>query len=247
MDFAGGHSPPYGTSHVERFTPVWNNRVFVAAVVDEFRQRGGGFRFAVDEEHLAGSAVGDEVLEPPFEILGVGVSRQAIEHFDACIQRQVLVEDVQLFLPLDDPSAERILSLPADDDDGVTLVGHAVSQVMADAAVLAHAAGGNDDEWAFHAVQRRALFDRFDDVQLGEVEQIVVAVENPLRFVVHDVGVLPIDFRQPRGERAVEKHGNPWQMAALPQVVQEEQNLLSASETERGNDHLPGKRRPRRE
>ena len=96
----------------------------IAVGAQQSGERVLGGRLTVNEMHrqLARTATAYRG-QPSLQLVAIGVGAVAVENLDARAERNVLSEDLQRWPSLDDPAAERVLGLEADDEDGVALIG----------------------------------------------------------------------------------------------------------------------------
>lgn len=107
---------------------------------------------------------------------------------------------------------------------------------MYDAAVFAHPACRDHHEWPFATVQCDAFVLRPDVSQAFEIEDVIVSVSMWHGRGVHRVGMRSMDFRQSRGQRAVDKYGHAAHDIFVTQFVQSMHQHLSAAQTEGWHD-----------
>ena len=98
---------------------------------------------AVVDEHAAGFF--REAFQPGEQAVAVGVAADAGESAHLGGDADVFAKELDLLRALDDLAAERALGLIADEEDGGLFAPEVVLQMVADAAGVAHAAGGEDD------------------------------------------------------------------------------------------------------
>jgi len=193
-------------------------------------------RLAVDEESLF--AMGHEGFEEASEFVAVGVGTEAVEHFDLCFTFVFFSEDSDVGLAFDEPSAEGVGGLEADDEDGVFVAADVVFEVMADATGFAHAAGGDDDAGVSAAVDFLAVLDIADVVAVVGAEDVSCLPLELARVRIEEFGMKAKDFGGVDGEGAVDEGGDLGDQPLLLELVQEIDDHLCSADAEGGDDDL---------
>ena len=99
---------------------------------------------AVDDKDMLRPG-GVEVAHPTDEMVMVGVGGQALEVDDLRADGDLLAEHLHALCPLEQVAAQRPGRLEADEHDAALRTPEVVLEVVADAARVAHAGGGDDD------------------------------------------------------------------------------------------------------
>ena len=138
------------------------------------------------------------LLEPPGQVVAVGVAREAVEDVDGGVQVVPLVQDLDPFDPLGDLPAERPLGLVADDHDGVVGVVDDVPEVVADPPRLAHPRRGDDHHRARQVVEPPRVVPARAELDVLRAEVHRVLVHQPPRPGRVGLGMVAVDVGQPR-------------------------------------------------
>jgi len=123
----------------------------------------GDLRVAVDHEDLLG--VGIVALDPPQQAVPVGVGGQAVEVDDLGPDGDLLAEELHRRDAVDEPPAQAAFRLEAHEDHGTLRPPQVVLQVVADAAGVAHAGGGNDDAGGLVLIEGPGFLAGLGDLQ----------------------------------------------------------------------------------
>lgn len=96
----------------------------VAGGAQRVRECRGLVDFAVDEEEFLAAA--RQGVGVGFQFAGVGVGAESVHHHDLGLELVPLAVNVDVLVSFDDPPAQRVHRLEADDQDRVPLVFHCV-------------------------------------------------------------------------------------------------------------------------
>ena len=208
---------------LQPFGPVLRHRVI--AVVDEHKARFSG-----------------KAVQPVRQTFPVRVAGQAAELPHRGAHRHRLPEQLDFLCPLQQGAAQRARRLISHEQHGTFRPPQVVFQMMADAARVAHAGGGNDDLGRGVGVDGHRIFLCFADVQAGEGQRILAVLHQRQRLLVKAVAeIFPEDGGGFAGQRAVHNHREPVMAvdAALRLDLAEEiQQLLCAAHRKAGNDQI---------
>ena len=99
--------------------------------------------------------------------------------------------------------------------DGTILTPQVVFQMMEHTARVSHAAGRNDDHWAWHVIDGPRFFRCFSIMDVGHVDEAspLFLIDGPCLFIIlirieeHDLGCF-------NGHRAINHNGNSWKLTA---------------------------------
>jgi hypothetical protein len=115
-----------------------------------------------------------------------------------------------------------------------------VLEVMADAARVAHAAGGDDDEETAQPVDRLGIFHAFGSMQQPGIERM-----QQVAAVFQFVGMPHEHFRCAVGERRIDEDARFRNLLLRHQPDEIRHQFLRALHGERGNDQRAAARRRR--
>ena len=195
---------------------------------------------AVDHKDLLGS--GAEAADPLQQMIPVGVGGQTGEIDDAGVDGDLLTEELDALGALQQTAAQRALTLIAHKDHGGLGAPQIVLQVVANAAGIAHAGGGDDDLGALVGVQGLGLLGRLGQGQAGEGEQVLSALYHFDGLLVQITPqITGVDLGGLGGQRTVHHHlevGDGLDHALVLDLAQEIEKLLSAAHGEGGDDDV---------
>ena len=175
-------------------------------------------------------------LEPRQQLALVGVAAQFVEAGHFRPHRHRLAEDAHLLPLLHQLAAQRVGGLEAGDEHRVARVLDVVAQVVQDAALLAHARGGDHDERAVQIVQLLRFGGLADVVQPLEAERVLAVLQPRERFGVEAFRVLAEDRVTLTASGLSDEDGDVGDALVVEQLVQQQHELLRAADGEGGDD-----------
>ena len=128
--------------------------------------------------------------------------------------------------------------LIADDHYRVIRVLNIVVQMMDNTSRFAHARSGDDHTRSFFIVQCSRFFGIANELQALESENVVVAFQYLIRFIIEAFGVFAEDLGRFHRERAVNIHRQVGQQSFVLQIIQLIDKVLRSADTECRNDDL---------
>ena len=200
-------------------------------------EAGEGFALvllAMDEEDGLGLGVADVAEE--FEAVGVGAV--GVEGLDFGLHGEFVAEDADLLFAVLDAAAEGVFGLVADEEDEVLGVFDAVLEMVEDAAVFAHAGGGDDDGWRFRGGNGFRFLDGLGEGEPVGLDDGTDLPAQGVGFVVEIVGILFKDAGDGLGHGAVDEDGDGRDFAAVAELDEVVDDFLGAAEGERGDEDL---------
>ena len=147
-----------------------------ALVVEGLGKQLGDRAVAVDHKDLLGG--GGEAADPVQQVGAVGVGAEALEIHNAGVDGDLLPEELHRLGPLQQAAAQSALGLIAHKDHGALPPPQVVFQVVADAARVTHARGGDDDLGGGVQVQGLGLLGGLDQGEPREGEQVLAPLEH---------------------------------------------------------------------
>ena len=185
---------------------------------------------------------GGEVLHPLQKVVPVGVGGQALEVDDLGPDGDILAKELDRFGPLQQPPAQGALPLIAHEHHGALGPPEVVLQVVADAAGVAHAGGGDDNFGGLVVVEGPGLLGALGEGEAGEGKEVFAPLNDGDGFVIQiALQVAGVDLGGLRGQGGVHIYLEAGQglnqpvPLDLPQVVEQ---LLGSPYREGGNDDI---------
>lgn len=197
-------------------------------------ERTGLVGFAMNEENLfAPSDLSAGVIK---EFGGIGVGAEAVQdgHFTA--QREGFAEDADGGLALNEATAEGVLGLKTDNEDGVFGVEDAVAKVVQNAPAFTHAAGGDDHAGGFAAHEAFGIVAIADEMNPRTVEQVAHGGGELSCLGVVALRMVFKDFSRIDGQWAVHIYGNAREVAGGEKAAQGIYDGLRTADAESGDD-----------
>lgn len=203
---------------------------FVGKGDDDFARRerlevfseGEGLIFlAVDEKDGAEGRLSEDPLGEA-TLVGVGTERVVI--VDGSIDGDNFAIDAHILLLIEEEAAESIFGAETDEDDARIGVGEVAFEMMEDAAGLAHAGGGDDDERPGLGAKGTGFFGGDDMVGLEAGKSAFGAVGH-----VEDVRVAHERTRGFDGEWAVDVERYVGQFTGINEAAQFEDETLGTA------------------
>jgi len=170
-------------------------------------------------------------LNPLGQAALIGVSAEGVEVIDVGIDGDEFAVNADGGLLVKEETAEGIFGAEADEDDAGVWVREIAFKVMKDAARLAHAGGGDDDEGAGLGAESAGFFggDNMQGIEAGE--RAAGAVGHAKNVWVACEGAGGLD-----GERAVNIDGRLRQFTGIDQSAQLIDDALGAADGIGGDD-----------
>ena len=172
----------------------------------------------------------------------VGVGGQALEVDDLRADGDLLAEHLHALCPLEQVAAQRPGRLEANEHDAALRTPEVVLEVVADAARVAHAGGGDDDLGRPVEVELLGLVRRLRQVQAGKAEHMRTVLDKLYRGLVEvAVQIAAEDARRALGEGAVDIDGeilDGLDHVFVLDLADEVQQLLRAADGERRDDDV---------
>ena len=207
-------------------------------LLDAALERALRRRFAVDDEDLRGLRARD-LVEPAHDLVGVGMSREAVEALDLRLDRDFLAEHAHARDAVDEPAAKAPLRLVADEQDCRLRTPEVVFEMMQHAARIGHARRRNDDGRALRRVECARLRRRLTETDLREIRHLAILAEDLERILVEIAEVLEEDARRIDGQRTIDDDWDVRVEASLtvqPEEIVEQR--LRAADGERRDDEV---------
>ena len=175
-------------------------------------------------------------------MIPVRVGAEAGEVLQTGPDGDFLAEELHALRPLQQLAAQGALPLEAHEEHGALRPPEVVLQVVADAARVAHAGGGDDDLGGPVLVEGLGLLAGFRGVKVGEAEHVRALAHQPNRVVVHIAPEVPVKdgrglFRQGRVDvhREIRAGGYHVLFLNLPDEVEK---LLGPAHGEGGDNDI---------
>src|SRR2546425_7305495 len=168
----------------------------------------------------------------------VGMTGEGVERGDARADRMGFAEDVDRVLAGKNLRAQRVFGAVADEQNEIGHVADMVFQMMPDAAGFTHARSA-DNDGRFHEVVQFHRVRQFANVsEILHAERIFLFAQEPAGAVVEAFRMEAIDLRGVHAERAVHEDGHLGKRAFTSELVKRVNDLLSAADGKRRDDHL---------
>ena len=145
------------------------------------------------------------------------------------------------FRPLiENLSAQRVFRLKARNQDGITRIGNRIAQMVDHATGFAHATGRDDDHGAAEIIERLGIGNIANIAKPGKPERIAFGIfaKYFCRLGIEKIAVLAKDRGDVDGERRIDEYGNAGDSIGHHQLVEEQNQLLRAPDSEGGNDNF---------
>ena len=196
---------------------------------------------AVDHEHVLGLGL-LEMADPVQQMVVVGVGAEALEIHHLGPDGHVLAEQLHGGSPVQQGPAQGARRLEAHEHHGAVRPPQVILQMVADAARVAHAGGGDDDLGGVVLVQGLGLVHGLRQVQAREVEHMG-AVLHQLQSVLVQIApqIAAENGGGALGQGTVHVHGeirHGGHQALILDLPDEIQQLLGAAHGKGGNHHV---------
>ena len=196
---------------------------------------------AMDDKHMAGCSL-FELVNPVQQMIPVGMGAESLEIDDFGPDSHLIAKQLHAFRALQQMAAQRAGGLEAHKHHGAFRTPQVIFQVMADAAGIAHAGGGDDDLGRGVRVQLLGLVGGLCQMQAGKIEHVGAVLYQCQRIIVQIAPQVAAEDGGGRlGQRAVHIHikiGVGLHKALVLNLADEIQQFLRAAHRKGGDYHI---------